>query len=51
MWIKIFFAGMAFLALSNAADSDSKSNRQRLMHMSSICLASIIALAVVVIYK
>lgn len=51
MWIKIFLAVMAFLAFAVAAERDSKINRQRLMHMASICLASIIALAAVVIFK
>lgn len=51
MWIKIFFAVIAFLALVFAAEDDSKINRQRLMHMASISLASIIALAAVVIFK
>lgn len=50
MWIKIFFAFIAFIALIFAAENDSKINRQRLMHMASISLAALIALAAVVIW-
>jgi len=50
MWIKIIFAIVIIASLGFPIDKNDW-NRERSMHMATICIAGILALAAVVIFS